>query len=209
MAVMDSMSAWAAAAGDRDTGLTWRDAVTDRMKAAGRYTPYEAIVVAEAARLGLPDAAPAALVQHWAEMRPWPDAAALAGLGLPLAFVTNCSAALARAAADRSPLQPEFTLSADEIGWYKPHPAAYRAACERLGTAPAETLFVAGSPYDAQGAQAAGLQAVLVRRRIDQRGTAARVEVVESLWALADWHPGGGSAGDRSGRLPPTQSAVR
>src|SRR5687767_3809848 len=165
MAVMDSPSVWAAAAGERALGLAWRDAVTARMLAQPRYVAYEALLSAEAERLGLDAAAGASLVDHWARMEPWPDASAAARLELPYGFVTNCSASLARLAADRSGLAPAFVLSAEEIGWYKPHPKAYLAGSERLGLAPAQILFVAGARYDALGAHASGMETRLVRRR--------------------------------------------
>ncbi|MBW3613076.1 MAG: haloacid dehalogenase, partial [Chloroflexi bacterium] len=44
MATMNSMDAWATAAGGRDLGLRWRDAVTRAMMEAGRYIGYERLV---------------------------------------------------------------------------------------------------------------------------------------------------------------------
>ena len=114
-------------------------------------------------------------------MAPWPDAGALSGLTLPYAFVTNCSARLAGIAAGRSGLRPAFVLSAEEAGCYKPDARIYTEACRRLRSAPEATLFVAGSPYDAEGARAAGLQAWLVVRRADQRVSDRAIRVVTSL----------------------------
>lgn len=165
MATMDSMSAWAAAAGDRERGLAWRDAVTQRMIAAGRYVPYLDLVADTARDLPLRPDAPTRLLRAWRRMRPWPDAAAVPSWPVPYAFVTNCSAELAAGAAGRSGLRPAFTLSAEEAGWYKPRPEIYRVACERIGAAAAEVAFVAGAAYDAEGAAAAGLRSVLVLRR--------------------------------------------
>jgi 2-haloalkanoic acid dehalogenase type II len=168
MAVMNSLDVWSGAAGDRARGLAWRDAATRRMSQSGSYVPYEALVADAAADVGLPAAAVPELFARWPTMEPWPDAAALSRLGVPYGFVTNCSAARAREAADRSGLSPAFTLSAEECGWYKPHAAAYQQACRRLGLPPERALFVAGSPYDANGARAAGLATWLVVRRDDQ-----------------------------------------
>lgn len=184
MAVMNSLDAWAAAAGDRERGLRWRDAVTARMAAAPRYVPYERLVAHAAAGMGLPAGATDRLVESWSEMHPWPDAAALADLSVPYAFVTNCSRGLADVAAARSALRPRFTLSAEEAGRYKPAPEAYREACRRIGFAPERTLFVAGSPYDAQGARGAGLRAWLVPRRPDLPAPAGGIRVVRSLREL-------------------------
>lgn len=181
MAVMDSPAAWTAAAGDPDLGMVWRDAVTERMRRARRYEPYDTLVSAAATMLGLPPGAMELLRHEWARMRPRPDASAVAALSLPYAFATNCSSELARQAAEQSGLRPRFTLSAEAAGWYKPSPQVYRRACDRLGTAPGDTLFVAGAAYDAEGALAAGLRVVLVRRRPLAHALTPRIPVVDSL----------------------------
>ena len=181
MAVMNSMEIWSAAAGDRRRGLAWRDAVTARMVAQGSYAPYEDLAVEAARELGLPAKAATDLFDRWPEMSPWPDAAAIARLTVPYGFVTNCSSALAAIAARRSGLTPAFGLSAEEAGWYKPDPRIYREACLRLGSTPVRTLLVAGSVYDSEGAQRAGLHAALVVRRSDQRLPGAQILLVPSL----------------------------
>jgi 2-haloacid dehalogenase len=48
---------------------------------------------------------------------------------------------------------------------YKPRPEIYQLACDRMQADPTEVRFVAGAAYDARGAAAAGLDAVLVMRR--------------------------------------------
>jgi HAD superfamily hydrolase (TIGR01493 family) len=184
MAVMNSLEIWNSAA-DGERGIAWRDAVTDRMGAAGVYVSYDALVVEAARDLGLPRTAVPRLREGWDRMRPWPDTVALAGLSLPYAFVTNCSASLARRASALSGLGPRFTLSAEEAGWYKPSAEIYRQACARIGSEPARTLFVAGAAYDARGAQAAGLQAWLVPRRPLARHLHAGIRRLRSLDELA------------------------
>lgn len=165
MAVMNSLETWSIAAGDRDVGLAWRDAVTDRIRAADRYVSYLELVAGGAAEVGLDPASADRLIGAWREMEPWSDASHLAELDLPYAFVTNCSEELALLAARRSGLTPRFTLSAERAGWYKPRPEVYHQAVERIGASPGQVLFVAGAPYDAEGARRAGLQATLVVRR--------------------------------------------
>lgn len=165
MAVMNSLETWSIAASDRDTGLAWRDAVTERMRAASRYVEYRELVADGAAAVDLDPAFANRLLEAWREMEPWSDASHLATLGVPYAFVTNCSEELALLAARRSGLTPCFTLSAERAGWYKPRPEVYRQAVERIGASPGQVLFIAGAPYDAEGARRAGLQAALVVRR--------------------------------------------
>ena len=186
MGVMNSLETWTATAGDPARGLRWRDEVTARMIAARAYTPYEDLIEDAARAEGLPPDAAARLFQRWSEMEPWPDTAALSSLPLPYAFVTNCSTALAQVAAHRSLLQPRFTMSAEEAGWFKPEPAIYEAACRRIGLDPARIMLVAGSPYDAAGARAAGLQARLVVRRPDHRPAETNINAAGSLVEIVD-----------------------
>ncbi|MGQ0608653.1 MAG: HAD-IA family hydrolase [Chloroflexota bacterium] len=181
MAVMNSVQTWSEAAQDDHRGLAWRDAVTARMIASDAYVPYERLVTDAAHQLRLPESARTDLIGRWASMQPWPDAASLARLSLPYAFVTNCSSGLAGVAAARSGLSPRFTLSAEDAGRFKPDARIYHEACRRLGSAVERTLFVSGSPYDAEGATLAGLPAVLVLRRADQRSPSASVSVTHSL----------------------------
>jgi len=190
MAVMDSLAVWSLAAHDTRRGLRWRDAVTARVQDLPRYFPYEDLVAEAAVEEGLPPTAARELLEGWPDMEPWPDAAALARLTMPYGFVTNCSADLARTAARRSGLAPRFVLSAEEAGAYKPNASIYLEACGRLGTAPERTLFVAGSPYDAAGAQRAGLRAVLVNRRPDVPLPAAAIPTATSLHEVVAWIEG-------------------
>ena len=180
-AVMNSLAIWSAAGGDERRGLAWRDAVTRRIVAAPTYVPYEELVADAAADLGLAGEAVDELFERWQEMDPWPDSAALSRLALPYAFVTNCSTSLARVAALRSQLTPRFVLSAEEAGWYKPNPRIYREACRRVGAPAESTLFVAGSAYDAEGAGASGLRAVLVARRPADRTRHGATRIAASL----------------------------
>lgn len=184
MAVMNSMAAWADAAGDATAGLAWRDEVTRRMAEVGRYVPYEGLVEAAAAERGLPPSASERLWKAWRRMEPWPDAVAVAGLATPYGFVTNCSRALAERTVARSQLRPGVVLTAEEAGWYKPRPEVYLLACERIGSRPERTLFVAGAAYDAVGALAAGLHAFLVLRRPPPARLDSRIRLLTGLGEL-------------------------
>ncbi|HET9879410.1 MAG TPA: HAD-IA family hydrolase [Candidatus Limnocylindria bacterium] len=190
MATMDSISVWSSAAGDREVGLAWRDAVTARMIEAGAYVPYEQLVAEAGAELRLPPDAPTTLRAEWDGIRPWPDAVALQRLPAAFAFVTNCSAELAAAAVARSGLRPAFTLSAEEAGWYKPRPEIYRQACDRFAVDPRRTVFVAGAAYDARGAAAAGMHVFQVARRPPSMEDPVLPATVRVVASLADALPG-------------------
>ena len=192
MAVMDSLAIWSAAARDHRRGLAWRDAVTARMVQSAAYVSYEELVATVARELHLPDRSTPDLFEAWGHMDPWPDATSLARLTVPYGFVTNCSRRLAMRAARRSGLRPDFVLSAEEAGWYKPDARTYRAARRKLGVPPRGVLFVAGSAYDATGARRAGLRAAYVARRSDQDlpdSGIARVTSLDEIVAAIDRHP--------------------
>ena len=54
-----------------------------------------------------------------------------------------------------------------DVGVVKPHPRIYRAACDAIAVAPADCLFVGdGNALELDGAQDAGMTAVLIRRPI-------------------------------------------
>jgi 2-haloacid dehalogenase len=181
MATMNSIATWTSAAGDARSGLAWRDRVTDLMIASGRYRPYDELVERAARELNLNTASSDALRAAWADMEPWPDADALQDVGVPYAFVTNCSDELAAIAVERSGLRPAFTLSAESAGWFKPRREIYESAIEQMGVQPTEIAFIAGAPYDARGASHAALRSVLVARRALEGPMPDRIPVVRSL----------------------------
>jgi putative hydrolase of the HAD superfamily len=62
----------------------------------------------------------------------------------------------------------EVLLCSDELGYAKPAPEAFLAACEALGLLPGEVAYVGDRPdLDARGADSAGLYGVW----LDRRGT--------------------------------------
>ena len=88
----------------------------------------------------------------------------LRAAGYRLGLLTNCSPAVESAWAG-SPLAARFDATAfsSEVGFLKPHPETYRVACERLGIAPEDCLYVGdGGDNELTGAAAAGLHAVLI-----------------------------------------------
>jgi 2-haloacid dehalogenase len=55
-------------------------------------------------------------------------------------------------------------ISAEEIELYKPHPAVYRHAAERLGVEPKNVTLIAAHAWDVVGAKAAGLDTIWLDR---------------------------------------------
>ena len=101
-----------------------------------------------------------ALARRWDELPPWPETTEVVGelaRRVPLGVATNCSVALGRRAAARCGVTFTALVTAEEAGFYKPRPEPYRAVLAKLGTAPARTLFVAGSAADVPGAKGVGM----------------------------------------------------
>ncbi|WP_328536474.1 HAD family hydrolase [Streptomyces sp. NBC_00344] len=69
----------------------------------------------------------------------------------------------------------EALVCAAELGFAKPRPEAFLAACDEMGLAPADVVYVGDHPdIDAVGALAAGLSAVW----LDRTDTAGRPELI-------------------------------
>ena len=165
-ALLDSWSLFNAVAGSEETGIQWRKAYLRHAYATGAYVDYVQIARDSARDVGLPESVADALVSRWDELSPWPEAREVLGaLGVRLGIVTNCSEALGHRAANRVGVPFAAVTTAERAGYYKPDLRTYRAALDALGTAPARTLFVAGSPGDVAGASAAGMDVFWHNRR--------------------------------------------
>lgn len=177
-ALMDSWSLWNECAGSDDLGLAWRLEYINITYNCGSYAPYESLVAQAATQIrkqghSLPQDAENALVQKWATgLRPWDDTiSTLAQLkrkhpSAKLGVFTNCSVELGNIAARNceDPAQDisfDKILTAEEVGYYKPHPATYQAILDALDISdPKDAVFVAGSSVDVPGSRAAGMRVV-------------------------------------------------
>ena len=160
-ALLDSWSVWNRAAGSEAAGLRWRRHYLGLTYGCGAYRPYEDLVREAADAAGLGAAQAEALAAGWDDLRPWPEVAhvlgALVERRIPLGVATNCSTLQGRRAAGRVGVPLTAVMTSEEAGYYKPRPEPYLAVLDRLGTEPARTLFVAGSPADIPGATGVGM----------------------------------------------------
>lgn len=157
-ALLDSWTVWNRAAGSAAEGMRWRREYLRLTYGCGAYQPYESLVRQAARAVGLPLAHADTLLDLWDTLQPWPEAPdVLRRLGVPLGVATNCSIALGARAAARVGVPFAAVVTSEEAGFYKPRPEPYRAVLARLGTDPARTLFVAGSPADLPGAAGVGM----------------------------------------------------
>ena len=160
-ALLDSWTVWNKAAGSEADGLRWRRSYLRLTYGCGAYRPYEDLVREAASEAGLGDTEATQLTVLWGELQPWSDVRdVLGGLvrhGLRLGVATNCSVPLGRQAAACVGVPFAAIVTAEEAGFYKPRAEPYRALLDKLGTDPARTLFVAGSPADIPGATGVGM----------------------------------------------------
>jgi putative hydrolase of the HAD superfamily len=81
----------------------------------------------------------------------------------------------------------DFVLASGAVGVSKPNPAFFRIALERAGVEPAEALMVGDSlRADVQGAQAAGMDGVLLVRPEGAAQTDQLIEDVPRIASLAE-----------------------
>ncbi|RMD67473.1 HAD family hydrolase, partial [Candidatus Parcubacteria bacterium] len=110
--------------------------------------------------VGIPHERANELIQRWGEVEPWPETKrVLRELieKVPVAVVSNSSIALAEVAVSRTGISIPIVITAEEAGYYKPHPQPYRMALERLRCKPEHVIFVAGSASDIPGASGVGM----------------------------------------------------
>ena len=159
-ALIDSWTLWNSVAGSEAKGRAWRAEYLRLTYGCGSYVAYEQLVRDAAVATGLPGSMADALEARWLDLPPWSGAqAALDRLQgrTKLAVVTNCSIRLGTQAAERFATRWDCVVTAEEAGCYKPDPRPYRLALAKLGVAPQDAAFVAGSGYDLFGTSAVGL----------------------------------------------------
>ncbi|MFG2550039.1 haloacid dehalogenase type II [Streptomyces sp. NPDC048581] len=90
----------------------------------------------------------------------------LSEAGYRLTAMTNGSVAMTERLLDKAGVLDRFEALSDVSGprCWKPAPAAYHYAVERVGVRPDQALMVAVHPWDIDGAQRAGLDGAWLRR---------------------------------------------
>jgi 2-haloacid dehalogenase len=112
----------------------------------------------------------ARLMELYERLDAYPDARPaleqLRAAGLKIAILSNGSPRMLDTAARSAGLGPllDGVLSVEEVGIYKPSPAVYRLAIDRLRAWPNEILFVSANGWDACGAKVAGFRVAWCNR---------------------------------------------
>jgi 2-haloalkanoic acid dehalogenase type II len=150
-----------------------RDA-EDRVLIQGPYRPYAEVLALSAQRAAaaqgrvLPEAEARAFAASQGAWPPFDESrAALARLGrrFRLAILSNVDTAILARSVELLGGPFEFTLTAQELGSYKPRPAHWEAALTRLGLPPSRVLHVGCSLFhDMRPAAARGIPTAFVNR---------------------------------------------
>ena len=91
---------------------------------------------------------------------------ALRKRGLRLGVLSDADHDQITACLGRCNLHFDAVLCSEDLRCYKPHRSVFHAACEALGIAPGEAVYVGDSPVnDVEGSRRAGLRAVWLNRR--------------------------------------------
>jgi 2-haloacid dehalogenase len=142
----------------------------------GRYTPFTNIgraalqLVAARHDREIDEEQMDRILEQMATLQPHPDVIPalerLRDAGFRLAALTNSPYETLGRQLSNAGLDNYFdaALSVDEVQLFKPHPAVYQMAADRLGAAPTNLRLIAAHNWDVTGAVRAGLQAAFVAR---------------------------------------------
>jgi 2-haloacid dehalogenase len=90
----------------------------------------------------------------------------LKAAGMKLAVLSNGTPKMLAAAAANAGIADllDYVLSVEEVQVFKPHPAVYRLACERLNVTADHVCFISSNGWDAYSAKAFGLHVLWCNR---------------------------------------------
>jgi 2-haloacid dehalogenase len=183
--------------------MAWRQKqleYTFRLTAMGRYEDFERVtrkaldyaLVTAGRELGSEQKE--TLMEQYNALKQFADVEPglqrLKEAGYEMVVFSNGTPRMLEALLDAAQLRPYFqgSISVDEVGVYKPSPETYRHVARRLGRSIGEVRLVSSNPFDAVGAEAAGMRAAWVDRSggpFDTLGSPPEI-VVGTLTELAD-----------------------
>ena len=154
--LIDSWSLWNERAGSELKGRDWRSRYLQITYKTFEYKKYEDLVLLSAQQAGLKNTNAFKLIDEWERLKPWPEVNMVLNKlkdKFALGVATNCSIKKGNEAIELIDVKFNSTVTAEEVGFYKPHPEMYNCILKKMNTSPSRTLFVAGSPFDVEGAK--------------------------------------------------------
>ena len=107
-------------------------------------------MVLQAARdVGFPEDKASKLFEDWDRLSPWPEVVNVLRKikeKYLISIATNCSIINGNKAINRINVDFDFSVTAEEVGFYKPHSQMYLSILKKMNTTPGKTLFVARLP---------------------------------------------------------------
>jgi 2-haloacid dehalogenase len=147
---------------------TWLRSLMERYEDFWKVTADALKYACLALRLEASPQVQSGLLEEYLRLEPFTDVAtALKALGdRPLAILSNGSPMMLQAVIEHSGLSNRFrvVLSVDQVQVYKPAPAVYALAPEKLKVPKEHIGFVSANPWDACGAKAFGLNVFWLNR---------------------------------------------
>jgi 2-haloacid dehalogenase len=149
---------------------TWQRSLMRRYQDFKRVTDAGLRYACAAAGVPLAEAQVVRLMEAYLHLSPFPEVGeallALRQNKLRLAILSNGSPAMLRPLVKNAGLQATFhaVLSVDELEVYKPAPAVYRLAVEKLDVPKQAIGFVSSNCWDACGAKAFGFTTFWINR---------------------------------------------
>jgi 2-haloacid dehalogenase len=146
---------------------------------------------AERERIVLPPGAERTLVEHWHELPIFDDVGAALGAlrdaGWSLAILSNCDDDLLATTLERMPVPFDLTVTAEQVGSYKPDPGHWNAFAERTDGDRGRWVHAAQSWFhDIVTAAELGLPSVWVDRLGSGEDPARATVRIEDLRDLPD-----------------------
>ena len=158
--LIDSWSLWNEIAGSDLIGQKWRGRYLEITYNTFKYQDYEKLVLQAARDVGFPEDKACKLFEEWERLSPWPEVVDVLNKikeKYLISIATNCSIINGNKAINRINVEFDFSVTAEEVGFYKPHSQMYLSILKKMNTTPGKTLFVAGSPFDVIGAKSMGM----------------------------------------------------
>ena len=143
------------------------------LEVTGEFRPFEELAASTLKTMLARTAKrtdPAAVLAALATLPAYPDArpalAKLDDTGATIAVLTNGSEASTRRLLDAAGLEERVAeiVSAADVELYKPHPAVYRHAEERIGLDAKRTTMISAHAWDVAGAKRVGWDAIWIDR---------------------------------------------